>query len=503
MVDNKIYNFVLILLSITGFFMIWISSHWGIGVSPDSIQYIKGARGLVTGKGVFNLSPHWPPGYPIALYLLSFLFDDIVYTARVFQALIFSINIWLFSRLTNQGSTSAQLVSISAAFFILTSVEAYSIHFMAWTEGVFISLQLLSLYFLSQYYLTNKVVGLLISALFAAIALGFRYAGIAFIGTACISILLFSSNTSFKRRFFYCGLYGLISVSTFVIWGVGNKIVHGSTANREFVFHLIPYEKIINFPKLIIFWFGRDGAEIHTCIIILIIFIAVIIKLYKWYTGKDNDDDFLQRFSLLYCILYTFFIFISITFIDAYIPIDQRIFFPVYIFFFLFLFRIARCYYLNNINIIYKTIISIIIGYLCFYNLFFLDKKIKSNIDHGSFILSEYWFRLPILNYLKTHNFNQVNIYSNAMDALYLHLNINGEILPYKYNPTTLKNNKLFNSEVMFLVSEYKKGNAMIIWLYATNYRTYLISLDSLTNSITNNPIYNGPDGVIFYKKNM
>ena len=71
----------------------------GLGLSPDSISYLKGSMGLVSGQGLAYVSAQWPPLYPTLVALFALPTGDVILGARLVNGLFYAGNVILLAEL--------------------------------------------------------------------------------------------------------------------------------------------------------------------------------------------------------------------------------------------------------------------------------------------------------------------------------------------------------------------------------------------------------------------
>ena len=161
---------ILILLAIVGIILIsFISSKWGIGLSPDSVFYIAAAENILNGNGVtvlYNdngtiplnlwipsdseaeiLVLRWPPLYPAVLSLSGILGLNLIIGARIVSILLFGANIFLIGIIIYKFTRSIWLAIFSSVIMI-TSDVLLAVHSYAHSESLFILFGFLGLFLL-------------------------------------------------------------------------------------------------------------------------------------------------------------------------------------------------------------------------------------------------------------------------------------------------------------------------------------------------------------------
>ncbi len=205
-----------LLLAVAGALLLWMSSPWGVGVSPDSAEYIAAARRLTGPADLFNLPKQWAPGYPVLL-ALSYLFgDDIFATTRLLQCVLLAANIGSGIALLRHVMGRDGLLPVSGGLVLLVSATLWQVNFYAWSEAPFLlCLQGSALALLR--HVESGTRGTFVAAVaLAAMALLFRYAGIAWVGAAALTLLLLQAG-SWQQRLRKPVLFGFVALAPFVL----------------------------------------------------------------------------------------------------------------------------------------------------------------------------------------------------------------------------------------------------------------------------------------------
>jgi 4-amino-4-deoxy-L-arabinose transferase-like glycosyltransferase len=194
---------------------------WGY---TDPVAYISTARSLANGQGLgyfeagaaFKLFTIQPPFYPIVLSILGLFKVNLVGGARWLNIFAFVASIfiagWIFFRFTRTPALGIIASALMCAFpyMVVMFSSAYS-------EPLFIFLFLSSGWGLLAYLQKEKWFILLISAFLVGLIPVTRYAGIAMILAACLSVFFFTSGEAWLRLK-KAILYGIIASLPILIW---------------------------------------------------------------------------------------------------------------------------------------------------------------------------------------------------------------------------------------------------------------------------------------------
>ena len=205
-----------LLLAVAGALLLWMSSPWGVGVSPDSAEYIAAARRLTGPADLFNLPTQWAPGYPVLLALAYLFGDDIFATTRLLQCVLLAANIGIGIALLRHVMGRDGLLPVSGGLVLLVSATLWQVNFYAWSEAPFLlCLQGSALALLR--HVESGTRGTFVAAVaLAAFALLFRYAGIAWVGAAALTLLLLQAG-SWQQRLRKPVLFGFVALAPFVL----------------------------------------------------------------------------------------------------------------------------------------------------------------------------------------------------------------------------------------------------------------------------------------------
>lgn len=205
----------------------------GIGLSNDSVNYLRAARGLLEGQGLIVLQglhytgpvpmTHWPPLYPLLLAASGWLGLDMESFARVANALLLAANVLLVGRfaLENGGSTAGALV---VAFLFATNREVLYAHQMAWTEPLYLFTALSSLALLTRHLQAPRPALIWGAGACAALALMTRYVGIAVVGAGALGCLL-QGRGPLATRVRAAIRFGALPAAALAIWALRNRLV--------------------------------------------------------------------------------------------------------------------------------------------------------------------------------------------------------------------------------------------------------------------------------------
>ncbi len=316
---------------------------WQIGVSHDSVYYLDAAKNILKGLGVANTvtgqtvpMTHYPPFYPLVLAAISFVSGAEPLRAAYFLAMfLMGANAVLTGFVVYKYANHNTLAGITAAALFLLSHAIVVTHYMAWSEPLFLFLMLWGIILLDKYLTTGNLHALFWTGSFFALAVFTRYAGLILVPFAGLAILLFRRQPLLQhaRHILLVTLPPLIIVGG---WMLRNKLLSGTGTNRNIGFLGFGDARVHELKTTIRNWFFSDGsvnAGFNRTMLVLLVAIVLLIVMYR----KDLKHYFWQNRSklaelmLMFGLLYAGFLIVSVTFVDASTPLDDRMLVPLFV----------------------------------------------------------------------------------------------------------------------------------------------------------------------------
>lgn len=216
-------------LSLSTIFMIlYATSTYGMGISPDSVAYMAVAQNLTNGNGFSDYQGyefvHWPPLFPIVLASIKLVSGvDLEEGARFFNALAAGCTLGLacfvLLRLV-RGS-----LALLGGFSVLFNYPQVVVSTYVWSEPFFNLLVMIFLAIIISYNRLQRREVLLLGFVTALACLA-RYIGYSLLATGLILIVIRSRHKG--TRLINLFLFGVISVLPTGIWLTRNLRVSGT-----------------------------------------------------------------------------------------------------------------------------------------------------------------------------------------------------------------------------------------------------------------------------------
>jgi len=221
--------------------VLYATASWGAAVDWDAVTYLKGASGILDGRGYViptSESPgepitHWPPGLSAAIALAASVehTNMIRGAARHLQALLYLLNTALFAVLAVQLTRDRWVVALGV-FLFAWSQDVALVHAMVWSEPLFLTCQFLVFLQLARVVDLNGVNSLVVAALLVGAATLIRYAGVSLVPTGAAAILWFGSG-GLRSRIRHATLLTILGAMPLALWLLRNYQLTGYADNID------------------------------------------------------------------------------------------------------------------------------------------------------------------------------------------------------------------------------------------------------------------------------
>ena len=325
-----------IAVSLAGMAALLLMTRWSIGTSPDSAHYIGDARQLVdrirgdAGAAPGQGSAQFAPLYTWALAAMGTFGVDPIDTARALNVVLFGLNIFLVGFVIRRSTRDSSWFWLAGSLLMLGATPVLSAHAVAQSEPLFLFFSLLGLCLLAMYLERDSAALLLAAA--AAIAMAFltRYAGAAWILTGTMAVFLWS-RAPLARRVREALLFGALSALPMAIWILKNASV-GSATGRELVFHPVGTSHVWQAIYTASAWvfIPSTAPNVLRLLMVAALALALAVIIVRRTVGMTVGPTILPMLALL-IVTYGAFLVVSISFLDANTPLDDRILLPVFV----------------------------------------------------------------------------------------------------------------------------------------------------------------------------
>ncbi|MBF0510741.1 MAG: hypothetical protein HQL13_00260 [Candidatus Omnitrophica bacterium] len=461
---------LLVVLSLAGFFLIMLlTSKWGVG--QPQVMYIFMAKclsGLDSCRWDYTMGTfvwqHYPPLFPYFLAIIHwFGGPGPVDAARWLNATLFGINIFLVGFLIYRY-TNAFWMTWAALLWMLVKIDNLYFYSEAMSEPLFMFLGLLWFVFLMNFLENKRSLFLWASAMSAALACLTRFAGVPFVLTGGI-ILLLENREGWPIGLKRAGVFSFAALLPMMTWMLVNVVITGHLTDRIIAFH----------PYLI--------ADIKGCALLtnhLAVSISSVVLLIAgmmvagWGIFKNRDAARVQGipeikiwflgvlfiFSCLYLLSWGF----VVGWMDG-LAQSTRYFFPIEVFGLLFclgsvhiLFSVVR-----EQNFLKFCFVFCLLIYLIAINVPGAFQWGMNRYHEGLFYDGKVWSQSAIIKEAQKISKTKL-IYSNNVMALYSRLSLKAIPFPFKMDPLSFKPNSSYLKEMNRMKKDLSDLRGVVVY---------------------------------------
>ncbi|MGA1867795.1 MAG: ArnT family glycosyltransferase [bacterium] len=522
MCNDRTALYIIITIAMIGIIGVVCATRWGIGITPDSVNYIGVARNVVKGRGFIKPNPdksgkdefmtNWPPLYPLILAMIGIFGIDPLNGARFLSLFLFAVNILLIGLIIRKHTKESMWPSVCGSLLMATSVAMLGIHSMAWTEPLFVFLTLLGFILLALYMENARVPFLVASSFVVGCALITRYPGLTLIIT-CIIGLFFLSAKTIQRKIIDIFIFGSISCTPLLLWVMRNMVREGTATNRSMAFHPLTSDHINRALSTFSQWLlPRDVPSPVRNFFLLVVIIGLLYGAILVLLRENRRDmskslkECLKKIPkilgllLIFVFIYLVFLAVSISFFDAHTRLDNRILSPIYVASLILI--ICLIYRLifsgQKIRVLQIICIVMCLGFSGSY-VFRSTKWIINNYHFGQEYASKAWKHSEILEIVRGLP-SGIPIFSNAPDAIYIHTGRPASMIPAKIDASTRQINESCISDLKNMWTRLKADGGVVVYLNAIR-RWYLVTENELKKFLSLSILSQKADGTI-YKAN-
>jgi hypothetical protein len=439
--------YFLLMLSLVGVLLVVIcTSRYGAGVTPDSVAYISTARNLLSGEGYARHDGRpfvdWPPLFPTLLAWIGLSGFDPLDSVRYVNAISFGLTILVSGLWLLNNVRSPPLVLLGSVAILLSRPLIY-VSVFAWTEPIFVLFMLSSIFVMQQFLQSGKVLFLLLSAIFAALASLTRYIGVTVILTGLLALLLFNRNISTITKLLRATLFTFISLFPLTAWVIRNYAVASTLVGERGSSPYTLMQELYFTLNTVTKWFLPPiiPAILRILLIVLLCVSGIVIfqVLSRWNQSSWSSTNSLRIMPLVYFVLlYTSGLIASATRI-AFDPINHRLLAPIYVpVMLLGLFTIDNIKQSFSRMHFSKQTLNVCLhvgfGLWLVYPFLYSGNLVINSIRNGAGgYSSRAWMNSELISYLKQYPLHG-SIYSNAPHAIYILTGMSARPSPSKHS---------------------------------------------------------------------
>ncbi len=452
------------LIFIFGVWLLLISTPEGLGLNDDSVAYINGARGIVSGDGyrelwIISKGPilHFPPGFPGVLAFLGFITQiDPLRISRILNAFYFGGNAFLLGFLCWRA-TKSQLASIFTSIIFVATPGFLQVHSMAMSEPQYIFLTLVIILLFDLYFERDQIKYIVLAGILAGLAYLTRYAALALIMTGII--VLFVHHGTWRKRIIRSIIFILSTLPLILGWSIRNSVVGGSVTNRQASWHPIVQSNINTglreFSAFLMptnmLSLSRDTIFIFASVIVSILFAWVLFVGIRYFLKPKSAlrPPLIPFTHALYILGYFSSLIVTMTFFDPATKFQLRIVAPIFVSL-LFLVVIACCYFAKRSSVTGALMVTLV-GILFLFNFSVAQKQNVEYLGRGGQLYASYkWYDSKILALVRNLPAETV-IYTNQLEAVYFYTQRVCYLMPGEDKAQKIRQNVIDDNAVMVL----------------------------------------------------
>ncbi len=455
----------LILLSLIGFALVWIStSRYGVGLGPDSTNYIAAARSIAQGEGFIGIDgapyTHWPPMYPVILAAPAIIGVDPLVGARWINAAAFGVIIFLAGRLFFAYFRSATLALLGTISIVLAN-PLYGLSTFVLSESIFVVLTILFFTQTLRYLQHAQPKQLLGMALLAMLCCLQRYVGVAVVATGALVILFLPSKLPPAARIKHLCLFGAISCTPLGVWLFRNYALTagGDPYSLPSAISLLDGLTLMSetltswlLPEILPLW-----LRVAAIALVLLGLNGTVLLVAKRQAATTIGRRLHMPVAAVFVVTYASMV-LAIALIIKISDLDNRIMLPTYVFLsFLLLAAVDRILtHLQTSRGALRLARNMVLGFCMLwltYPLLRVGSRTWHRLHNGAGgYATALWVESPTMKRLLAH-LPTGTIYSNSNDAVYIYTTTHAERTASTYKPIE-----------SFVASITSEGGATLVW---------------------------------------
>ena len=498
---------LLVVLALAGALVVYTSTHYGIGLSPDSVKYIQAARNLLAGQGLVvwsaegGYSPltQFPPLYPFLLAMLGGLGLNLLVAAKLLNTILFAANIFSVGFILCSCAPNRSWFWLLASVLIACSAVMLEIHSMAWTEALFIFFGLWGMYLLSRHLGSPRSTILFIAALAVALAWLSRYIGVALMLSGVIAILVLG-RIPFRLRLCEAALFAAISTLPLFLWLLRSLLAGASGIERNPAYHPITLAHLKSAALTFASWLAPKLLPIGLRLVILaaVILLTSVLFLQIWKRKYAGIAIRPVAVPLIFMLVYVFVLGFSISFVDAHTPLDNRILSPFYVAGFIVAYYfLEKLFSQTGTRDVGRGAAIAILGIVSGFYLLTGVSRVTQTYREGLGYASPVWQQSRLMAAIRELP-EAVPIFTNDVDSIYLFTGRHALRLPLVYDPESLLPNPAYASQMLHMGEKVARENGAVVFIYTIGRRMFLPSEAEIEAVLPLRVLAREVDGVIY-----
>lgn len=495
--ERAVLPLCLLLFPAVAAYGVWdATSKYGVGLSPDSVSYVRLARNILESGLAFlgtSAAVSRPPVYPLELAMLSFVLRmDPLAGARVYAMLCAAAVTGLLV-LSARSVTRFPPALVFAGAMGVFSVPLFRVSTMAWSEGTFIATVLLLFLAASQF--GRHPGGAALCGLLAGAACLTRYVGVILIPLVGLHHFFFSGD-SMKRRSLNGGLYMVGASICFAAYAIRNQLVSGTFLGPRSPSDTGFLDNLRQALNTLSGWFS-PGSESPVTGAVAIAIVALLAVFAVTRAAGENETRPASMVFLHggFLPLYLAFLLVTST-TTAYDRIDDRLMAPVFPSFVLLAVTAAAALSREAPRRSLSLLAALtVLGMLWPASVVLRETDFRSNVGAGGYHTADWKTDALIASIEEAGLPDAPAAYSNAPDALYLLAGVDASLAPRKRAYHSTETTGVATENLFDRFPDLDGG--LLVW-FDRDMRSYLYSPDELRTMAALTPVRQTDDGSIY-----
>ncbi len=441
--------------------------------SGDSMFYVEGARNLLAGHGYSaGIPPQplypivtFPPLYSIVIAGAEILVRDPYAAARWVSIFCFAGSVFLLCLLVWRVTGGNFPAGLAAGLIFFVNPDLLGVFTKGFSETIFIPLGLAGQIALVEFAIRDRRGWLIGAALCMGLAAVARYSGLVWIAAGICTLLLCArgEGRAMSRKAF---LFLLIAMLPTFALTIRNRMVSDRVAGRKLILHPISMSHFREGLETISSWFlpWRLEGWLSGLAVAGVLAILTAIALWRSREPRFSRTSTYWVLTAIFCALYFIHLPLAISLVGYDTAINDRILAPVEVCAIASLgvwFGCGRkAWPLNARTTAYALTYALLIFVSAFSTISFLKKSRENSGGYRGPVcrsspLYQTVLRLP----------ENVTIYSNKPEAIYLSVERPVSPVPLKNDPMNLTANEDLPGELAKMGQVLKSGRGVIVYL--------------------------------------
>ncbi|MBN8719708.1 MAG: hypothetical protein J0H85_09710 [Sediminibacterium magnilacihabitans] len=425
---------------LSAFALYLLTKHSGIGISPDSVEYITTAENIRQHGRMADftglLLVLFPAGYPCLLAAIQFITGlSVMAFAPVLNSLLFGGVLFATATIINgleKTATWYRSLFLLALVLSRCMLQAYS---MLWSETVFVLLILVFIIQAQRYLQQKTWRSLLLLSLITAITLVTRYAGVVLLAVGSI-LMLADETLGRKKKIQHLLVFNLTGASLLAANLIRNHFVSQSfTGVRERAERDL-WDNLLDIGNTFGSWlpFMKGYEKAMAVLFIIVVLLALTVVVYR-----ILQQQFFRSYEMalsLFFLVYALFM-VTIATVSRFEELNSRLLLPLYIPMLLLL----TGWFVPAVQSAFGIKKIILCALMFFLYASFQWYQYRQNANAWEDIkdagipgyTEDSWTQSETIDYIRKHKQELGSlVYANANDAIYFLTGMRADMLPHK-----------------------------------------------------------------------